>query len=316
MVARFHKGIEIPYLSVRWCIDRHQPSRRCFTHQLTQMDIVRWKYAIIQRTAHRIQRRGYRMICHPTDLHDEYNVTNWWHHTAWNFYRVRKNSLIVDIRGELRTYGVSNFAHVNLLEALSWRCPYHRSDPNLDLTDGWFWITIDQIFVPSRTYLPAGSRCAHGHSSDICVGMIAGKSRRPPRADIFEQNLNIGSRNVQIQAMKKTDPSTLIRLGIGAIYVLGQRERIDTWGECRQTTTIPPRDNYRNILRLKSEKTGIWKFDVRCYVLVHGKLPRNCGKYSFETSLQIYAWIFKGGRSPLRRRWSICRFPYRYLVTT
>ena len=41
----------------------------------------------------------------------------------------------------------------------------------------------------------------------------------------FEPNLNIGSRNVQIQALKKTDPSTLIRLGIGAIYVLGPEGR-------------------------------------------------------------------------------------------
>ena len=105
----------------------------------------------------------------------------------------------------------------------------------------------------------------------------------------FEPNLNIGSSNVQIQALKKTDPSTLIRLGIGAIYVLGPEGRERRMRRMCQTTIIPSRDNYRIILRLKSEKTGIWKFDVRCYVLVHGKLPRNCGKYSFETSLQIYA---------------------------
>ena len=123
------------------------------------MDIIRWKYAIIQRTAHRIQRRGYRMICHPTDLHDEYNVTNWWNHTAWNFYRVRKDSLIADMRGELRTYSVRNFARVNPLEALSWRCSYHRSDPQWIIQPRRIGLDINNIEI--HLHIVDGFRTKH-----------------------------------------------------------------------------------------------------------------------------------------------------------
>ena len=98
------------------------------------------------------------MICHSTDLHDEYNVTNWWHHTAK--FRPRQSPRSIKLKMPLSS------------KWPQWIIQPRRIGLNNNITEIRLHI-VDRFRMKHEVYRTLFDRCViySHHRSNLCTIM-------------------------------------------------------------------------------------------------------------------------------------------------